>query len=98
MSEKPNCYNCVYRRDTVGSAHSQCIHPANAKIYDDPLAQVFAILGSVGRGPGVGMSPSAFKVKGQEFGIRNGWFNWPTDYDPIWLESCDGFKEKEGAA
>lgn len=31
-------------------------------------------------------------VKGSEHGRRNGWFIWPWNYDPIWLESCDGFK------
>jgi hypothetical protein len=24
--------------------------------------------------------------------MRNGWFAWPLDYDPIWLETCDAFE------
>ena len=91
--EKPDCYKCVYRRDAVGSAHSQCIHPANAKVNNDPLAQVFAILGSVGRGPGIGLRPDGIKVKGSDFGKRKGWFNWPINFDPVWLEECDGFND-----
>lgn len=35
------------------------------------------------------------RVKGNQHGIKNGWFFWPIDFDPIWLESCTGFKEKE---
>ena len=31
------------------------------------------------------------KVTGNKHGIRNGWFLWPWNFDPIWLESCDGF-------
>lgn len=30
-------------------------------------------------------------VKGAAHGIRNGWFRWPLNFDPVWLESCDGF-------
>jgi hypothetical protein len=31
------------------------------------------------------------KVDGHPQGIRNGWFMWPINFDPIWLISCDGF-------
>ena len=34
-------------------------------------------------------------IRAESHGIRNGWFRWPYDFDPIWLISCDGFKEKE---
>jgi len=30
-------------------------------------------------------------VKGNAHGIRNGWFLWPINFDPVWLDSCDGF-------
>ena len=33
-------------------------------------------------------------IKGNEHGIKEGWFMWPFNFDPIWLENCDGFKEK----
>jgi hypothetical protein len=25
-------------------------------------------------------------------GIRNGWAIWPVNFDPTWLERCDGFE------
>ena len=34
-------------------------------------------------------------VEGNQHGINNGWFYWPFNFDPTWLISCDGFKEKE---
>lgn len=34
------------------------------------------------------------KVKGDPHGVRNGWFYHPINFDPIWLESCDGFEQK----
>jgi hypothetical protein len=33
-------------------------------------------------------------VRGAIHGVRNGWFCWPFDFDPVWLESCDGFEAK----
>lgn len=35
------------------------------------------------------------KVKGNVNGIRRGWFMWPMNFDPTWLESCDGFSNDE---
>lgn len=31
------------------------------------------------------------KVEGNQMGIRNNWFLWPINFDPVWLISCDGF-------
>jgi len=33
-------------------------------------------------------NPNA-KVKGNPAGIKRGWFNWPWNFDPAWLVSCD---------
>jgi len=35
------------------------------------------------------------KVSGNAHGIRSGWFLWPLNFDPVWLESCDGFSNTE---
>jgi hypothetical protein len=37
----------------------------------------------------------AMGVKGNPHGIAEGWFQWPINFDPTWLESCNGRKEKE---
>lgn len=34
------------------------------------------------------------KVKGNPHGTRSGWFVWPLNFDPTWLEECDGFSDK----
>lgn len=39
----------------------------------------------------------AANVKGNAHGIKNGWFFWPFNFDPTWLQSCDGFTEKAPA-
>ena len=35
------------------------------------------------------------KVKGNPIGIKGGWFKWPFNFDPVWLESCDGYSNKK---
>lgn len=35
------------------------------------------------------------KVKGDDYGKRSGWFFGPINFDPVWLEECDGFEKKE---
>lgn len=34
-------------------------------------------------------------VKGNDTGIRNGWFFHPINFDPTWLEYCIGFQDKD---
>ena len=37
----------------------------------------------------------ALNIRANEHGVNSGWFIWPYNFDPTWLENCDGFKEKE---
>jgi len=93
---KPNCYKCKYRGNVPGDAHSCCRHPANKDALDNPLANILAIFAGVQRTPPV-QAETEVTVVGDPHGIRNGWFNWPWNFDPVWLQSCDGFEEKEDA-
>lgn len=34
-------------------------------------------------------------VKGHPHGIKNGWFFWPYNFDPIWLVECNSFESKD---
>lgn len=31
------------------------------------------------------------QIKGNPHGVRHGWFRWPWNFDPVWLENCNGF-------
>jgi len=90
--EKPNCYNCKWRGECPGSAHSSCNHP-KAKQSGSELIGLMSVL-SGGKMPPI---KTGLKVKGNEHGIRNGWFNHPYNFDPVWLEECDGFEPKDKA-
>ena len=85
-----NCYKCEYRGGCAGSAHSCCEHPSVEK---NPIGELMGILGSVGRVPCT-ISPNNLGIKGNPHGIKRGWFNWPYNFDPTWLENCNGFKQK----
>lgn len=32
---------------------------------------------------------------GKEHGIKNGWFCYPFNFDPIWLDYCDNFESRD---
>jgi hypothetical protein len=36
----------------------------------------------------------AAKVRGNAHGIKRGWFRWPFNFDPVWLDACDGWSDK----
>lgn len=89
---KPNCYNCIYRRNIPGDAHSICRHPeAHTGVNAiDALFDFF--MQSKGD---KSKSREKLNIKGNPHGIKSGWFVWPVNFDPVWLESCNGFTEKE---
>ncbi len=88
---RPDCFRCIHRRDVPGSSHSQCRHPAAEELHENPLAQLLALMRT---GP-MTAACEGIVVEGNPHGIHRGWFNWPLDFDPLWLERCSGFEERE---
>ena len=83
QEEKPNCYKCEYRGCVPGSAHSSCKYPGVSNnlfdLFNEDNARIF----------------NELKIKGSPTGIKNGWFTWPFDFDPVWLDRCRGFKPRD---
>ena len=86
----PNCYECKYRRSLPGDAHSRCAHPRIPN--DNRLLAIFQEMTSGVELKGV-PSEQAIHVTGNPAGIARGWFMRPANFDPVWLESCDGFEK-----
>lgn len=86
---KPGCYECKFRGSVPGSAHSSCKHPATVPVQENSMAGLFAAL-SGGHIPPA--SVEGITVKGDPHGVRNGWFGWPFNFDPVWLVECSGFE------
>ena len=78
-----NCYKCTHRGTVPGDAHSCCKYPGTKTglldLFDSANSEVAKKL----------------NIKGNAHGIKNGWFMWPISFDPVWLENCDGYTEKE---
>jgi hypothetical protein len=90
MEEKKpfDCYKCKYRGTIPGDAHSRCCHP-EVKVDDNPFGALVDMLG--------GKTTEAAKklnIQGDPHGVRNGWFCWPANFDPVWLRNCEGYEEK----
>ena len=89
---KPNCYNCKHRGTLPGNSQSKCCHP---DVEGDLLGQLKHILGITSDSV---INPGArdkLCVKGDSRGIQSGFFNWPFNFDPIWLEACNGYNPIE---
>lgn len=79
----PKCYSCIHRRNVPGDAHSSCQHPTVAGDLIDQMVHMLS------------PSPNAIKVTANRHGIDKGWFMWPANFDPVWLETCTGFTPEE---
>ena len=92
MSKKFDCYTCSHRRKLSGSAHSRCRHPSLEGPVDDPMMELMAIFASVGRAPTMNVSTKELNIQANPHGIKKGWFNFPWNFDPVWLLNCDGYE------
>lgn len=79
---KVNCYKCEYRGSVPGDAHSCCRYPGNS-------TDMFDFFNTKNIN-----NIKKLNIKANKHGVNKGWFMWPVNFDPVWLENCDGFKEK----
>lgn len=83
----PNCYECKYRGNVPGDTHSSCHYPG---VESDDFLGFF--------NPNNRQIMLELNIEADPHGIRNGWFLWPANFDPVWLINCDGFKQKTADA
>lgn len=85
---KPNCYECKWKRNIPGDCHISCSHPSEK--VEDPYQQILSLLNVKQAHP---LNNPVLNIKGNPHGISKGWFNFPFNFDPVWLENCDGFEK-----
>jgi len=90
---KPNCYECQFRGEIPGDAHSRCLHPELGKQDDNPFGAIVDMIRGTYRG-----AAQKLNIQGHPLGVRRGWFAWPANFDPNWLVNCDGFTAKPAPA
>jgi hypothetical protein len=95
-----NCHECRYREvANAGTVHSKCVHPSIGDLASDSLLKLFSIFASVDRVPSIMFSPKVLDsmeklgITVDVTGFRNNWVNWPFDFDPVWILTCEGFAE-----
>lgn len=79
------CYKCKYRGDLPGDTHSCCQYPGNKIGMFDFFSEENT------------KNIEKLNIKADSHGVRNGWFMWPVNFDPIWLLNCDGFTPRLGS-
>lgn len=84
-----DCNKCVFKMDNTGSHHVACTIPTLANIPEvgflsEVMARAHQEHISIG---------GVIVINGH--GVRNGWAMYPLNFDPIWIEQCNFYKEKE---
>jgi hypothetical protein len=88
------CYSCKFKGTVPGSAHSSCkVISENSS--DKTKAFELEMLLASHQVQMTDKGTDEPLVKLNEHGIKKGWANWPLDFDPVWVESCRFFLEKE---
>lgn len=87
---KANCYKCIHRGTVPGDAHSCCKHPKLVGT-QDLFQQLMGLVGRTERGSD---AEEELGIRANEHGRKNGWFYFPFNFDPCWLEACNGMTEK----
>lgn len=82
MSGPNCCYKCKWRRSLPYDAHSACNHP----LIGGELGMLTAMFTDGAR--------KRLNLSGYYQGIKNGWFYWPINFDPLWLKTCNGFEQQ----
>lgn len=94
-----NCHKCKHHDTNLGTYHLICKHPkvGLSDSADNPLANVLAIFASVHRCPPQVDADTAISmgITISEHGLRNGWANWPWNFDPIWIKTCNCYEDQK---
>ena len=86
--KKPNCYNCKFRDTVPGSAHSSCTVLRREGAENDPTTIMLELQLTLGKAALVDETTQEPLVKLNEHGVKNGWAEWPLNFDPVWVERC----------
>ena len=80
-----DCYSCKHKGEVPGSTHSSCkflrsniTDQSQVSLLEFRLSSHINMLEINGE-PVLDLNPH---------GVKNGWCNWPLDFDPIWIEKC----------
>jgi hypothetical protein len=85
---RPNCYNCKFRGEVPGSAHSCCTVLRKPGDENNPHTMMTELGLTTGQITLVNEATQEPLVKLNPQGVKNGWASWPLDFDPTWVDGC----------
>ena len=90
-----NCQNCKHK----GSVVTGSSHHISCRLVGDLAAQIevamYYKLGWKFEVPDKTTREQKPLIVLNPHGVRNGWCDWPLQFDPIWVENCVGYTELE---
>jgi hypothetical protein len=92
MTDQENCYQCRWRRPCPGDCHSSCGHP---DIVANPNVASILSFFMIAKSDSAPVKTKLTNIKADPHGVRNGWFMWPFNFDPVWLQECYGFEASD---
>lgn len=85
------CNNCTHKRNIAGDCHISCSNPDIAK-----HSQVLTVVGLTSPSNLDKFCRESLGFSVDEYGIRSGWFMFPLNYDPTWMNGeCYYHSENE---
>lgn len=73
-----NCYSCKHKCNVPGDSHISCGQP---NIRSQAMIISIAVLTGNSK-----VLEDFLNVRFNPHGVQNGWFNYPMNYDPIWMD------------
>lgn len=96
---KEICSTCIHQGTVPNSRHSSCHCPRAEQLisFSGELRAFLLILLQENRVEQSLIYPMRLEISDEAMRvnepIQNGWFTWPFNFDPIWIEKCTGHTE-----
>ena len=84
---------CLYQKSIQWNTHIRCVNPMIGP--QNGFGDMLSIMNRAPKGILHSMAAKKLGIAGSAHGIKEGWFNWPYNFDPTWLDNCDGFRPAE---
>jgi len=79
---KKNCYNCKFKGNIAGDAHISCNYPKLNQTQKINISSLLLITPE----QGIQVLKDNFGFSVSTHPIVSGWFNFPINFDPNWIE------------
>lgn len=87
-----NCSKCKFKGFVPGSAHISCTaFRENGYDKDVMLLEMLMASNQINI---INTETNSPLIQINEYGRKQGWANYPLDFDPIWVEHCSIYNEK----